>query len=206
MAYRIGIIPAAGTANRFNGLYKELLPVNDTRSIIDYTVNAMVEGKADQIIIVTSARKISILAEYKPQLLYTLQTEKRDIWGAMLAGLRYQADEYIFGMPDTIYPADVFSREMDGDLMLGTFYTDMPQRFGMIRGDKVVNKEAGKAGDAWGVLMWSEKVADYWNAHSERIESYTQAINEAMSVFGFKTFKLKFYYDIASFFDYRSLP
>ncbi len=206
MAYRIGIIPAAGTANRFNGIYKELLPVSDNRSIIDYTVNAMLDGKADQIIVVTSTRKIAALSEYKPELLYTIQTEGGDIFGAMLAGIKYNADEYIFGMPDTIYSIGTFNRALDCDFMLGTFSTDQPLRFGMLRENKIVNKQPGDNGEAWGVLIWSAKVAQYWRDNAARINTYTQAINEAMSKFGYSTFKLKFYYDVSCFWDYRSIP
>lgn len=204
MACRVGIVPAAGKANRFNGVYKELLPVNDDKVIMDYTLNAMLAGGAMPVIIVTSTRKISALSEHAPGLLYTIQTEGMDIMGAIYAGLRTDADEYIFGMPDTIYPEATFQRELASDFMMGTFWTDKPERFGMIREGMVVNKKEGEAGHAWGVMMWSRKVADLWRKNQP--DTYTQAINQAIGEYGLATFPLKFYYDIASFDDYRDLP
>ena len=202
---RIGIIPAAGSANRFGGIIKELLPISKDKAIMDYSIHAMRQGGVNSIIVVTSARKIAALAEHRPGLLYTLQIEARDIWGAILAGLRFEADEYLFAMPDTCIPEDAFDRTMTADFELGTHWTDKPERFGMIRHDGIHNKEPGDPGSAWGVLMWKKKVRDYWIEFDYDIKSYTEAFNMAMGVYSWKAFELSDYYDVSNFDDYHRL-
>lgn len=200
---RLGIIPAAGSANRFGGVIKELLPVAKDMAVIDYTIQAMKQGGANAIVVVTSGRKIGPLSEHRPSLLYTLQVEARDIWGAILAGMRYEADEYLFAMPDTVVPYDAFDRNMTADFELGTFWTDQPERFGMIRHDGIHNKRPGEAGAAWGVLMWRKKVRDYWIEYDHDIQNYTNAFNMAMSIYSWKAYELSGYNDISNFEEYK---
>ena len=204
MVTRIGIIPAAGKADRFGGTIKELLPIDKDHALIDYSIMAMERGGCDPIICVTSTRKIAALAEYSPRLLCTIQTATRDIWGAIVAGLAVEADEYCFAMPDTVIPDDAFARrEMDCDFMLGCFETDQPERFGMVRDHGIVNKMKGDPGIAWGVLMWNRKVRDYWLNYDYDMKSYTEAFNLVRKVYKSNTFMMSDYTDISNFEDYK---
>ena len=202
---RVGIIPAAGRADRFNGTLKELLPVSKNKVIMDYAIEAMEIGGCNPIVCVTSVRKVAALAEKSPDLLYTIQTGTRDIWGAILAGLAVEADEYCFAMPDTVVPEDIFKRALACDFMLGTFETDKPERFGMVRDHAIVNKMKGDPGKAWGVLMWTRKVRDYWLNYDYDINNYTHAFNMARTWAKWQTFDMEGYTDISSFEDYKRM-
>lgn len=203
MGLRIGLIPAAGKGVRFGGAYKELLPISRSMTLLDSTVDAMKQGKA-QPLVISSSEKIATHAIMRPELTYTLQTAGMDIWGAMLAGItRTDADEYLFGMPDTLYNENAFDREMVYPFMIGTFETDMPERYGMIREGQVVNKQQGEPGIAWGVLMWTRDCADLWRRNAYMIETYTEAINLALTAYGLYTFRLDYYIDISCFDDYQ---
>ena len=204
MGIRIGIIPAAGSATRYGGVLKELLPVDSDMVMMDYAVKAMKRGGCEQIVCVTSTRKIAQIADRFPHLLYTIQIAGQDIWGAIRAGLMVEADEYCFAMPDTVVPEDVFDRDVISPFMLGCFNTNLPERFGMVRDGYIVNKRPGEAGKAWGTLMWSKYTRDWWLDYGD-VSSYTNAINLAMSTLGYNIYDLGFYHDIASFEDYRSL-
>ena len=204
MVIRIGIIPAAGSATRYGGVLKELLPVESDMVMMDFAVNAMKNSGCDQIVCVTSTRKIAQIADRFPHLLYTIQTEGQDIWGAIRAGLNVEADTYCFAMPDTVIPEHAFDIYMDANFYLGCFDTDMCERFGMVRDGGIVNKRPGEPGQAWGTLMWTRIVRDWWLAYGD-VSNYTNAFNLAMRTFGYKTYDLEYYHDIASFEDYRRL-
>lgn len=201
---RIGIIPAAGSATRYGGVLKELLPVESDTVMMDFAVNAMKKGGCDQIVCVTSTRKIAQISDRFPHLLYTIQVTGQDIWGAIFAGLMVEADEYCFAMPDTVIPEHAFDLYMGAPFMLGCFDTDMCERFGMVRDGFIVNKKPGELGQAWGTLMWTKQVRDWWLNYGD-LSSYTNAFNLAMRTFGYKTYDLEYYHDIASFEDYRTL-
>ena len=202
---RVGIIPAAGAATRYGGVLKELLPVDSEMVMMDYAVNAMKNSGCDQIVCVTSTRKIAQIADRFPHLLYTIQTVGQDIWGAIRAAISVEADEYCFAMPDTVLPENCFDIYMsDADFYLGCFDTNLSERFGMIRDGYIVNKHPGADGQAWGVLMWTKRIRDWWINYGD-VTSYTNAFNLAMKTFGYKTFDLEYYHDIASFEDYRTL-
>ena len=53
----LGIIPAGGNASRFNGLYKELLPISNEACGLTRCINSMLLGKAEKIVIATSVTR-----------------------------------------------------------------------------------------------------------------------------------------------------
>lgn len=195
----VGIIPAAGRAERFGGTMKDLLPLGG-QALINRTYGIL-KKRCDQIAIVSNIERVEYHAKtIGPEAIFLLQKNTHaDIYGAMYAAITYTlADYYFFSMPDTVIPLDAFDNAPECDFALGTFETTKPERFGCIRDGQVVNKNQflTPPQTAWGVLVWSDAVAQRWRENPDF--TYTQAINMAMTVFGFQTFPLEYYYDISN--------
>lgn len=205
MSFKLGIIPAAGKGSRWGGYNKELLPVSPGCWLINYTVDAMLRGGADALLVVTNETKLPALVAHLKgvPVYYALQRGNRDIWSAIEEGLDLPADYYLFGMPDTLYPADVFER-MNGAFSMGLFETTTPERFGVLHGGHVVNKQRldGDVFKAWGVLGWSRSTAELWR--DRQPETYTEAINMALEdVRDTQYIDMATYHDMATFKDYH---
>lgn len=196
MASKLGIIPAAGKAVRFGGIQKELLPISQNETLLSRTVRIL-KRYADEVVIITRPDKRHQEIEGST---YMNQIGNNDIWSAIETGLQIEADKYYFAMPDTFIPVDAFTEsERFG---LGLFITNKPERFGVFRNGKIVNKQPGPTAFAWGVLSWTKRIRDYWL--SEEIADYTDAINKAIMKFGYDTWPLEFYNDVSCFEDYKA--
>lgn len=207
----LGVIPAAGKGSRWGGYYKELLPVGNKKWMIDKTITTMFLGGAEDILVVSNKEKIHTHVQHLEKygfhrLWYTIQREDKDIYGAIYESLSLAGEYNLFAMPDTFIPDNTFVREFTKDFYLGIFKTDKPERFGVLTdsGD-VVNKDASLKGvhDAWGTIVWSKEVAEFWK--NLDIDTYTTAINLAISTFGLNTFQMDYYFDLATWGDYASL-
>lgn len=205
---RLGIIPAAGKANRFGGVLKEMLPVrNDT--LLRRSLNAMIAARVDNCLLITNREKIQHHAHHLElwRVYYAVQLGQQDLWGAISESLSIHGDMNLFCMPDTYFPLDALVGLDEGEFNLGLFETDMPERFGVLTDDCIADKTNMKPGiyKAWGVLSWTGRVAEYWLDHISEIKNHTQAFNMAMAKFGYKTKPLAYYHDLASWEDYRAL-
>jgi hypothetical protein len=209
---KVGIIPAAGKAERWGGVIKELLPTGHDERLIDTAIMAMAFGGADRIIVVTSSEKIGPLAQYLDHrydqlpIHYILQRGDNDIWSAIETSFDLAGDLNLFAMPDTIIPLASFLQPVNEfDFTFGTFKTRQPERFGVFHEGEIVNKDPGlPAGtyDAWGVLAWSKRVVEFWQ---RKIWSdYTTGLNSAYQYFPAHIFGLDFYFDMASWADYQA--
>lgn len=208
----LGVIPAAGKGSRWGGFYKELLPCGEGNWLIDNTINTMIYGGADKILVITTPEKVSTHAthldgKFQKELFFALQFGKNDIYSAIETSLPHAGDINYFAMPDTYIDYNTFAVNLNwADLYLGTFLTDTPERFGVIHEGRVVNKEHltdKSTYEAWGVLIWTKNVADFWLHINPK--DYTDAINKAMEIFTWDRFPLAYYYDMASWKDYRRL-
>jgi hypothetical protein len=197
---RLGVIPAAGKAERFGGILKELMPTLDGGTFLSHAANRLFMSCSRTVVITTTEKIAEHARELNYYAFYAVQSGKSDIWSAIKTSLEFEADYYLFTMPDTLMPADSFKGCAGSDFEMGMHLTDKPERYGVLRDGRIVNKQAGDAGMAWGVLSWSRSVAEYWLSHT--IDNYTDAINMAISKFGVKTWSLDWYYDNASMFDY----
>ena len=104
-------------------------------------------------------------------------------------------------IPDTFVSARTFPVPLGGEFGLGVFRTEEPERFGVLRGGEIVNKQpSDEPGLAWGVLAWSKLVAAHWRNHV--YADYTQAINDAIKTFGYTLWELDYYFDIGSMSHY----
>ena len=201
---RLGILPAAGNSERWGGYPKELLPLPDDLTFLSRAVRSLKASGCDFTAVITNPSKIHLHAYHLKnwgRVLFAIQ-QGAEMWGAMTTALEVPADEYYFMMPDTYIPDHPFPEQVEGDFALGLFPTQEPERFGTLRDGAIVNKQPSvEPCLAWGALAWKRSVAEYWKDRS--YADYTEAINDAMSRFGFTTWSLSFYHDIGSMSHYR---
>lgn len=205
MTRTVGIIPAGGQAGRFNGVMKELLPISQEECGLTRTIATMQAGGANEVWIVTNREKITAHWHAAGQIpgVHFKSHECKGVWEAIALCADVPADWYYFAMPDTIYPAEAFVREPKFPVTAGTFYTDKPERYGMLRRNLIVDKEPGLPGNAWGVWMWSFDAFQTLTAALGQLQDHTKALNVLISRYGVETFSMGFYYDFATFADYR---
>jgi hypothetical protein len=136
-------------------------------------------------------------------VLFAIQ-QGEELWGAIATAIQIPADEYYLVMPDTYVPMKPLPPILGESFYLGLFDTLEPERFGTLREDHIVDKLPGEIPClAWGTLAWKRAVADYWQTMG--YSGHTEAINDAMSVFGYGTWPLEYYYDIGSMDRYKEL-
>jgi dTDP-glucose pyrophosphorylase len=211
-----GIIPAAGSGSRWGGFYKEFLPVGNGEWLINRNINAMKLGGADKIVVISSPEKISAhVSHITPKhddISYVIQKGEKDIYSAIESALFLSGDWNLFAMPDTYYPLDIFSRvfkmypmsiKHDYDFILGLFPTTNPERFGILKDGEIINKQELPPSlyNAWGTIVWSRRVAEFWKRTTPK--SYTFAFNNAMKTFRWNIAVMDYYYDMATWEDYR---
>ena len=202
---RLGIIPAAGKARRFGGVLKELLPLPNGVSFIAEAVLRL-RNYCDDIVVVTSEEKIRDHSlELGGNVFYAIQEDERDIYGAMVTGMHFDADHYLFTMPDTYMPRNSFSGYCNEPFAMGMHETMTPERFGCLTDGLVINKNENipTPAQAWGLLAWSRETKKFWKAWD--VMTYTDAINVGISNFDYVTWNLGFYHDNASIEDYMQL-
>jgi dTDP-glucose pyrophosphorylase len=204
----LGVIPAAGEGSRWGGYYKELLPIGNRGWMLDRIITCM--NNAQNILIVSSKNKINAHVQHLEShgftnILYTIQRRTDlDIFGAIYESLKIPGDYNLFAMPDTYIPENTFQHHFDKDFHVGVFKTTTPERFGVLSSDRTfVNKQNLSGGQylAWGTLVWSKRVAEFWR-ELKPLPDYTEAINLAIQEFGLNTFLMDYYYDLATWADY----
>jgi len=207
MGRTLGIIPAAGQSVRFGGVLKEMLPISDGVTLIKRTLTALHNGGCDTCLIVTNRDKLPAHAQHLKDwaAIYSIQRGRKNIWSAVAESLPIHGKVNLFAMPDTYYPADAFTNILEGDFALGVFETSTPERFGVLKDGKIVDKQVLPAGkyQAWGVLGWSDSVARYWISCFDEINSFDQAISMAMDKFGYTVKTMEYYRDLAGWSDYH---
>jgi hypothetical protein len=205
MIDKLGIIPAAGKASRFDNIYKEFLPHNQGQTMIQRVASAMYN--MDVIQVITNQEKIQFHANHLNKIdnvVFSLQKQNLDIWGAIIESFPLAARHNVFAMPDTCFPSKIIDDVIEDHFSIGYFETEKPERYGVLTENGIVNKTAMPPGkySAWGVLCWSAAVVDFWLKDIDNIKTYTQAFNRAIDKFGFKLHKMDYYYDFASLKDY----
>ena len=206
----IGIIPAGGNAERFNGIAKEMLPISADDCALTRCIKSMKLGGADEIFIASTQGKVAehwTLADYAKDVVIRVQAKGfRGLWEVIAAiGESEKADWYYFAMPDTVYPVDVFKREKKHDASCGVFWTDKPHRFGVVRDGKITDKPAEVTGAvvAWGVWIWSGAAMGVLAKACRETQNHTAALNVLIQRYPVDAFLMPYYYDFAAFEDYR---
>lgn len=128
----VGVVPAAGLATRLQPLEtsKELLEVGD-RAVIDYLLERMRTGGADELRVVTRPEKADVIDHGRDAgatVILGTPASAAESFSLGVAGLD-PGDLVLLGFPDTIWePADGFARLVDqlggdDDAALGLFRT-----------------------------------------------------------------------------------
>lgn len=192
----IGIIPAGGAALRFRGLQKELLPVSETETALDRCIFSMFVGGADEIFIITNNSRN--IVHKTATVIYKDHPKLSDVF---ITAANLKAEWYYFSLPDTVYPTNIFTAKKTAPLMVGTFLTDKPERFGMIRNGQIVDKQPGAPGKAWGALILDSASMIYLASQAVKTYNHTAALNALLNL-GYDEFPIEYYYDFATYNDY----
>jgi len=203
----LGIIPAGGKARRWDGYPKELLPSANGVTLLDRTVAAMNRGNADHVMLITNQEKVQMhVYQLGDKVSYHIKSDE-NLWDSITKSFIYRADWYLFAMPDTYYPKDIFTnpKMRERNFGLGVFDTYTPDRFGVLINGKIRDKEYLSGAlpfEAWGTLNWSSAVVNYWISHLDEINSFTDALNLAIKKFSYHTCRMDYYFDMADWRKY----
>jgi len=196
---RLGIIPAAGKADRWGGYPKELLPISSDHTFMSRAVDSLLMCGCDLVMVVTNPAKIHLHSYHlkeKNDLVFVNQ-QGEELWGAIKTAVSYPADEYFFMMPDTYVPPLPFPRSLKEEFSMGLFATSEPESFGMVVDGQIIDKQLSvAAGFAWGALAWKQTVVQFWSDKS--YPSHTEAFNDAIATFGYGEWFLDYFFDIGS--------
>lgn len=204
---RLGIIPAAGQAVRIGGVPKELMPLSDTNTLLTHAVESLECIPCDRIMVITNQVKLpqhaKMLQDHRVG--FALQHGTLDAWSAIVETFPYAGDWNYYMMPDTYQPKG-FVPDYEHEINFGVFTTVHPERFGVLFDGEIYDKAESLKGSlqyAWGAVIWSRKVVEFWK--TQDITGHTQAFNLAMKEFGYGTYPIPYYFDIAGMEDYRRL-
>lgn len=197
---KLGIVPAGGSALRFGGVYKELLPVANGKSALENCVEML--SFCDKVVVLTTPEKVGVhigTLRRNPNVIFSVSDDT--LWCSIALTFPLHASRSYFVMPDTYFKPIYFGG--DGDFELMTFKTSTPKKYGVLVDGHIVDKRyAVGEFQAWGALSWSDKVIDLWK--DKMYFTHTDALNDAIDHFGYKTYPMEFYYDFASMDDYKT--
>ncbi len=177
----VGVVPAAGLATRLQPLEasKELLDVGG-RPVIDYLLERMRAGGADELRVVTRPEKDDVAEHARragASVILGTPASAAESFSLGLAGLE-PGDIVLLGFPDTIWePVDGFARLVEllggDDAALGLFRTpDLSRSDVVVRdGDRVaaiaVKPEAPPSDLIWGCAAVRRSTLDGLAEHAE---------------------------------------
>lgn len=211
-----GVLPMAGKASRWHGIYKEFLPIGDDFYLVDVAISAMNSAGAKKFLIITNKDKIQEHARHfsKPKynnlnIVFVLQ-KGEELIGAINTAIEYQEDLNLFAMPDTFFDTEslatgvsIFKDMPSLSFVIGLFRTSTPERFGCLLYeseipffvDKPQNLPKNKMYDAWGSFIFKRGGA----LPSDNLNSFMNTNNS------FVYYQIGYYYDLASFEYYKEL-
>ena len=201
---KCGVILAGGNSTRWGGYPKELLPIANGTTLLQYAVDILYGMNVNEIAVVTSAEKRPLHNYLLGDSVRYFDRKDSNIFRVIAESFVCNADMYYFVMPDTLVPPDAFQNLQNGHFNIGYFETDKPERFGVITEHGIVDKTPFPPGSykAWGILSWDREVVDFWKKNFNKINSHTCAFNMAINEFNFTMSRMEYYFDMASFEDY----
>ena len=205
---KTGIIPAGGLAQRWDGFPKELLNVGSAWTLLDRMLLLQTRALTDNVVIVSSEAKYDLhkwwVHDHRKWPLVTILKSRGGVMPAIKAAIASNGkSDWVFGFPDTYTDIPLYPEEIEKPLMLGVFETNRPERFGMVRGDKIVDKEPGPDGEAYGAFMFNSDVADFWTRG--KFDDHTDMLSKTMKKFEWGTWPIEIYHDVATMADYLDL-
>jgi glucose-1-phosphate thymidylyltransferase len=189
----IGLVPAAGKGLRLGLPYpKELYPVirdNRYTPIAQFVVDNLVVAGLRHIVFVINETKHQLMGYFGSgqrfgcRVSYVVQELIDATSPSTSPGLAHALDSayhllrgktVFFGMADSLMtPADIFKRvyeaaRPDDEALCGTFTTDHPEKFGMVRTDadqqilEIVDKPARtELTQMWGCMVWRPRFTEH---------------------------------------------
>lgn len=206
----LGIIPAAGSATRFNGQYKEFLRLHNGAFLLDNAFRTLDQFGANEYLLISNHEKIHkhathlqlFAGEYLSKTQFMLQQDYSDMWQAIRMTLPYAHELNMLVLPDTYWT--VGPNDLDyKDIIFGTFTTNRSSQFSLVHNNTIITKPENLEGwyHAWGTVLWYNHVADFWMRRERYFGDYVtydDAFRDAMQEFGYSTFPIDQYYDFAS--------
>lgn len=199
------LLPAGGKAERFGGLIKELLPITQTgMTLLESTIwNGLAHFPITEIVILTNAFKrpyqekaLSVLTDRLHIPVTFKEQSFPELWYALQDGIEEDRTTVLM-LPDTVVEFEDRFVTTGHDFSLGTFFTNEPERFSVLEHKKIVTKQRSMIpARAWGAMYWSGAVSSYLK--SLNVSHYDEAFNKVIDRFGFDTFHINEYYDLAS--------
>jgi hypothetical protein len=202
----LGVIPAAGRATRFGGIFKELLPIGEDEYLLDHAIRQSAALGADHALVVTRIEKRPWHESHVYRHVdgvpvdFIEQRHGGDLWGAIRTTFPLR-EKSILVMPDTVFACD--GPLPDCDLAFGVFVTDTPERFSIVEHDRIITKQPAEGKHlAWGCVWWSERVIDHWEQSA--FTHYDRAFESAMQRFGYTLVPITQYCDLGTWASYQS--
>ena len=210
---KLGIIPAAGKADRFGGIAKELLVAKDGTTLLQHAVSQL--SFCDLVLVITTDDKFVIHSKICGDCMFTQQFGDGFI-NAVFTGLQIEADRYFVVMPDTVFAPsvlDIFGKDIEAggyNYFYGYFMTRYARRFGVKIGSLWRDKPdlpdlAEPNYKAWGMFGVGRDMRDRWIELRERdpgldipdLMTYSESNGRISSG------KMTSYHDMASIEDYK---
>lgn len=208
------ILPAGGRAERFDGIYKELLPIGPRDFLLSAAIRRAHALGSERALVISNEAKRSTherflarhAAEFDVEL--TVRSEHdEDLWTALSREIPLEEASFLV-LPDTSWRCH--GRIPAGaDIAFGVFETDEPYRFSLIHDGRILTKPTDATGtwQAWGCVYWSARVARFWREHQAghgAYDHYDRAFEHAMQEFGHETFPILDYRDMGNWDAYAS--
>ena len=208
------ILPAGGRAERFDGIYKELLPIGPREFLLSAAIRRAHALGAERALVISNQDKRPtherFLARHASEFDVTLSVRSEhdeDLWTALSREIPLDEPSFLV-LPDTSWRCH--GRIPTGaEIAFGVFETDEPHRFSLIHDGGILTKPEDATGtwQAWGCVWWSAKVARFWRdqqaAHGA-YPHYDRAFEHAMREFGHQTFPILEYRDMGNWDAYAS--
>lgn len=208
------LLPAGGRAERFDGIYKELLPIGENEFLLSAAIRRASALGAEHALVISNPDKFAthsrFLARHASGLgveLAVREERHEHLWSALRREIPL-GEASLLVLPDTTWTCrDRIPTE--APLAFGVFETLEPHRFSLVHDGRILTKPAGLVGKwmAWGCVYWSPAVARFWaeqeQLHGEYPE-YDRAFESAMQEFGYRTFAIEDYCDMGTWSSYAS--
>lgn len=212
----IGLIPAAGKGLRLGLPYpKELYPIirdNRYKPVSQFVVDNLVAAGVYHIVFVINETKHQLIGffgngqRFNCRISYVVQEQPDpSLDRSTSPGLSHALDAayhlvrgktVLFGMADTIMvPRDIFAQALAAarpgdDVLMVTFETKRPEKFGMVRVDdqgqvtEIVDKpRTTELRRMWGCIIWRPDFTEYLHdcVSQQGVMDFAQIMNSAIS-------------------------
>lgn len=208
------LLPAGGRAERFDGIYKELLPIGESKFLLSEAIRRGHSLGSDRARVISNADKASTHAKFLARHASNFSVElsvrseqDEHLWAALRREIPLD-EAALLVLPDTKWTCS--DRIPAGShIAFGTFATDEPHRFSLVHEGGILTKPDDRVGrwQAWGCVYWSARVAEFWK-DQELLQGdypeYDRAFEAAMREFGYDTFRIEDYHDMGTWSAYSS--